>query len=273
MLRPQDDIYVTLPSNVPGVPGNKPSNYKTVLPTPLKLNGAWEVALLETHFPHQMPNFKATTLVVIATEAPQGDQPNPSAIYPPLNPLQMPPPNPPQALQSPMSQSYWQSKPYWQPQPPRGKRDYVDGHRPSDEEPMGDEELVNDQNAESPPQPQTAAPKEDEKKSEPAKPEKPAVEKPKEEIQKPDDAKKPKIDENADKKTKEDADKKAADDLLAQQKAAADLAAKKAEDKRQDDLNKHPTQPLFMLTQAGVKMMKDDPDLGKNGKVIFIPGL
>ena len=51
MLRPQDDLYVTLPSNVPGVPGNKPSNYKTVLPTPLKLNGAWEVALLETHYP------------------------------------------------------------------------------------------------------------------------------------------------------------------------------------------------------------------------------
>ena len=51
MLLPQDDIYVTLPSNVPGVPGNKPSNFKTVLPTPLKLNGAWEVALLETHYP------------------------------------------------------------------------------------------------------------------------------------------------------------------------------------------------------------------------------
>ena len=77
MLRPQDEIYVTLPSNVPGVPGNKPSNFKTVLPTPLKLNGAWEVALLETHYPHQIPNFKATTLVVIATETAQNDQPKP----------------------------------------------------------------------------------------------------------------------------------------------------------------------------------------------------
>ena len=77
MLRPQDDIYVTLPSNVPGVPGNKPSNFKTILPTTLKLNGAWEVALLETHYPHQIPNFKATTLVVIATETPQNDQPKP----------------------------------------------------------------------------------------------------------------------------------------------------------------------------------------------------
>ena len=80
MLRPQDDIYVTLPSNVPGVPGNKPSNYKTVLPTPLKLNSAWEVALLDTHYPHQIPNFKATTLVVICTDdvvKPQSDQPQP----------------------------------------------------------------------------------------------------------------------------------------------------------------------------------------------------
>ena len=68
MLRRQDHIYVTLPSNVLGVPGNKPSNYKTVLPTPLKLNGTWELALFETAYPHQIPNFEATTLVVICTE-------------------------------------------------------------------------------------------------------------------------------------------------------------------------------------------------------------
>ena len=34
MLRHQDDIALTLPRNVPGVPGNNPSNNKTVLPTP-----------------------------------------------------------------------------------------------------------------------------------------------------------------------------------------------------------------------------------------------
>ena len=92
-----------------------------------------------------------------------------------------------------MSHPYWQQpQPYWQqPQPPRGQahRDQVDGHWPSGED---DEDLVIDQNVESPPQPQTAAassaPKEDEKKSEtvdvddhkPAKPEIPAVEKPQE---------------------------------------------------------------------------------------------
>ena len=99
MLRPQDDIYVTLHSNVPGLPGNKPSNYKTVLPTTLKLNGAWEVALLETHYPHQILNFKATTLVVIAIETPQSDQPKPQ-LYPP------------QVSQTPMSQPNSQPKPF-----------------------------------------------------------------------------------------------------------------------------------------------------------------
>ena len=77
MLRAQDETYLSLPSNVPVVPGNNPSNYKTVLPTTLKLNGACEVALLETHYPQQITNFKATTLLVIATETAQNAQPKP----------------------------------------------------------------------------------------------------------------------------------------------------------------------------------------------------
>ena len=68
---------------------------------------------------------------------------------------------------------------------------------------MDDEELVTDQTAESTPQPQTSAasmaPKEDEKKSEPAKPEK------------PEDAKM--TGEDLAKKIKEDTDKKAAEDF------------------------------------------------------------
>ena len=61
-FQPQGDVYVTLPSNIPGVPGNKPSNYKTPLPTPLQLNGEWQVGLIETHYPHQLPNFKRPSL-------------------------------------------------------------------------------------------------------------------------------------------------------------------------------------------------------------------
>ena len=49
-IKPRDDFFVTLPSNVPGHPENTPSNYTTTLPTPLELAGSWEVALLETHY-------------------------------------------------------------------------------------------------------------------------------------------------------------------------------------------------------------------------------
>ena len=116
MLRPQDDILVTLPSNVPGVQRNKPSNYKTVLPTSLKINGAWDVALLETPYPHKIPNFNATTLVVICTEdivKPQGDQPQPYWMHP-------------EPLQSQRGQAH---------------RDQIDGYWPSGDE---DEELDTD---------------------------------------------------------------------------------------------------------------------------------
>ena len=192
MLRPQDDIYVTLPSNVPGVPGNKPSNYKTVLPTPLKLSGAWEVAMLETHYPHQIPNFKATTLVVIATETAQSEQLKPPHYLP----------------QAPMPKPYWQQPQAYQS--PRGQahRDEIDGFWPSGED---DEELNTDQNDRGPhtaPKPQTAAEstpaKGNDKKSEqpidlddpePAKKETPAVDK-------PEDAKKPEVKKPEDARTK-----------------------------------------------------------------------
>ena len=75
MLRPHDNIYVTLPINLTRMPWHKPSNYNTVLTTHLKLNGAWEVSLLETHYPPQIPNFKAKTLLVIGTDEDQSDQP------------------------------------------------------------------------------------------------------------------------------------------------------------------------------------------------------
>ena len=117
---------------------------------------------------------------------------------------------------------------------------------------MGDEELIVDEMND---QSQTQPPIEAEKKSEPAKRETPAVEKPKEDTKKPADAKKAKTDEDLAKKTKADADKKKADEEL--------VVQQKAEAKRQDDLNKHLTQPLYMLTQAGVQLMKDIPIWGR----------
>ena len=75
MLRPQDDIYVTLASNVRVLPSEQPSNSKTVVATPMKVTGAWEVALRESHSPHQVQNYKATTLVNICTDEVQSDLP------------------------------------------------------------------------------------------------------------------------------------------------------------------------------------------------------
>ena len=269
MLRPQDDIYVTLPSNDPGVPGNKPSNFKTILPTPLKHNGAWEVALLETHYPPQIANFNVATMVVICTEdSPkvQGDQPQPYWMQP-------------QSLQSARAQSH---------------RDEVDGSWPSGEE---DEELdpgVTRYRAhdgpvptapqpQPPPQGQTSTegdkkpeqPKGEEKKPEPAKEadKKPDVAKEGDAANKEDAGKKPT--EDASTKTPEDpaAKKKKTDEEEAARKKAEAVAAKKAEEKRQEELSNHLTKPLFMLAQAGLKFMKDRPNLGKVGQVIHIKPL
>ena len=74
------------------------------------------------------------------------------------------------------------------------------------------------------------------------------------------------------KKAKEDAEQKKSDDEAAQKmKAEEDAPTKKAEAKRQEDLNNHMTQPPYMLTQAQVKIMKDNPDLRLNGRVVYIP--
>ena len=248
MLRPQDDIYVTLPSNVSGVPGNKPSKYKTGLPTPLQINGAWEVALLETHYPHQITNFNATTLVVVRTE----NSGKPQSVQP---------------------QSYWMLPQSPQAQRRQTQNDQVDGYWPSGEE---DEELdpgvtrYRAHDGAAPIAPQTAAQsqtstegskKPDQAKGDDNKPE-PAKE---------GEAGKKEGDENK----PEDAAKKAAEEAAALKKKADNeaKATKEAEEKRQEDLSNHLTKPLFMLAQAGAKFMRDRQNLGKVGQVIHLKQL
>ena len=127
------------------MPFNKPSKYKTILHTPVKLTGAWEVALLETHYPHQIPNFETTILVVICTDDVQEDHPN----------RQQPIPS-----QSQISQSTTDDPSGKQTEPPRAVHQYrgkahldqVAGHWPSGEDNEDlDIDVVNDQSA---PQPQ-----------------------------------------------------------------------------------------------------------------------
>ena len=61
-LSPRDELYITLPSNVPGSQRNTPADYETTLPTELVLNGDWEVALLECHYFNDWRNLKGCDL-------------------------------------------------------------------------------------------------------------------------------------------------------------------------------------------------------------------
>ena len=62
-IKPRDEIYMTLPSNVPGPTKNTPAEYTTVLPTPIQFTGEWEVALIESHYFNDWRNFNETTFL------------------------------------------------------------------------------------------------------------------------------------------------------------------------------------------------------------------
>ena len=49
------DFFVTLPSNTKVI-GNITSNFKVRLPEKLKLEGQWEVAMVEIMYPHSWYN-------------------------------------------------------------------------------------------------------------------------------------------------------------------------------------------------------------------------
>ena len=77
-LSPRDELYITLPSNVPGSQRNTPADYETTLPTELVLTGDWEVALLECHYFHDWSNLSKCDLAIYVRESdntPQNDQP------------------------------------------------------------------------------------------------------------------------------------------------------------------------------------------------------
>lgn len=66
----QSDFYVFLPSddssrsdNQTKVSRNTLTNYRTTLPSPLDLNGEWEVALVELMYTKSWFNFPKTELI------------------------------------------------------------------------------------------------------------------------------------------------------------------------------------------------------------------
>jgi hypothetical protein len=51
-----ENMYLTLPSNTTGFPGNTPAKYGVRLPNPVELTGEWEMALVEIQYPHSWDN-------------------------------------------------------------------------------------------------------------------------------------------------------------------------------------------------------------------------
>ena len=70
-----DEFFITLPSNATqGSPaGNRPSRYETRLAHPLRLDGMWEVALINFTYPHEWTYIERDYRYTIAYPAP-GEQ-------------------------------------------------------------------------------------------------------------------------------------------------------------------------------------------------------
>ena len=75
-------------------------------------------------------------------------------------------------------------------------------------------------------------------------------------------------------KKPEDAAEKTSGAAATKKKADNEAKPKnEAEEKRQEDLSNTLTKPLFMHAQAGLKFMKDRPNLAKVGQLIHIKSL
>ena len=63
-IKPQNEFYITAPSNVASTKVNTPADFTTELPCELELAGDWEAALIETHYFNEWPNFEACQLLM-----------------------------------------------------------------------------------------------------------------------------------------------------------------------------------------------------------------
>ena len=57
-MNPDSEFQLTLPSNssIEFFPNNKASDFTTKLPTPISLEGEWELALIDIQYPHNWYN-------------------------------------------------------------------------------------------------------------------------------------------------------------------------------------------------------------------------
>ena len=75
-MNTETEFQLTLPSNasITFSPDNKPANYTTTLPSPISLEGEWEVALIDIQYPHNWMNITKDIYLIILIETSNKDR-------------------------------------------------------------------------------------------------------------------------------------------------------------------------------------------------------
>ena len=65
-MNTENEFQLTLPSNasITFSPDNKPANYTTTPPSPISLEGEWEVALIDIQYSHNWMNIKKDVYII-----------------------------------------------------------------------------------------------------------------------------------------------------------------------------------------------------------------
>ena len=65
-MNTENEFQLTLPSkaSITFAPDNKPANYTTTLPSPISLEGEWEVALIDIQYPHNWMNITKDVYII-----------------------------------------------------------------------------------------------------------------------------------------------------------------------------------------------------------------
>ena len=75
-MNTENEFQLTLPSNasITFSPDNKPANYTTTLPSPISLEGEWEVALIDLQYPHNWMNITKDIYLIVLIETSNKDK-------------------------------------------------------------------------------------------------------------------------------------------------------------------------------------------------------
>ena len=75
-MNTETEFQLTLPNNasITFSPDNKPANYSTTLPSPISLEGEWEVALIDIQYPHNWLNIAKDVYIIFLIETSNKDK-------------------------------------------------------------------------------------------------------------------------------------------------------------------------------------------------------